>query len=121
MELQAKPLHKALMTFAQERGLQQLGRKRFPAGPNWLTHELNHYKKALAALGLDVDTRRSNGCQVKLMRRSDDSSQKSSTKPSADNAGADNPLQASDAKNDQLARLRAKKAGRQPNEKKEDG
>jgi hypothetical protein len=120
LELQMKALHKALTEFARERELIHLGRKRFPAGPNWLSHELKHYKEILAALGVHVEIWRSNGCNVRLIRRSDGSSQQSSKEPSGGNVIASNQLQTPDAKNEQLARLRAPKTGRQQEKGKEE-
>src|SRR5439155_912172 len=102
-----------LTEFAQERDLLQLGRKRFPRGPNWLSHELHQNKGILAALGVDVEIWRSNGCNVRLTRRLDDSPEQSSKEPSGGKIVAGNQLQTLDAINEQLARLRAVKASRQ--------
>ncbi len=117
LELQAAPLHKALAEFAQERRLLQLGKKRFPGGPGSLSRAMKDHTRALAALGIDVEIWRSNGSHIRLTRRLDGTCEESSGQSSGRNVIASNDLQTTDAKAEQLARLRALKADRREAEK----
>jgi len=111
-EAKAEPLWKQWRQWATDRGLLKIGRKRFPGGSNVLSRQLCELKEVLAALGINVEIKRSNGSLIRLTRRSDDSANQSSGEPSSPKSKPDNENLPSDDTNAVLAKLRARQQKR---------
>jgi hypothetical protein len=94
-----------LSKFSKERGINRLGKRRFPGGPHVLSRKLGQMKIALAQIGVDVNIRRSNGSKVTLVGRMDGSCSEASTVASADNSLAEETLHAEDARKQRILKL----------------
>jgi hypothetical protein len=105
-------LWKEWRDFAEERKLLTLGRKRFPGGANVLSRELRRLTPLLRTLGLIVEIRRSDGSQVTITRRLDDSPAEPSAQSSATNALPETDLRHADDHNARLSRLRERQGQR---------
>jgi hypothetical protein len=100
---------KELEKFGRERGLLLRGRNHFPAGSNVLSRKLKQLRPVLAALGIEVEIGRSNGCRVILTRRLDDSDNEPSAQPSCHKPNGKEQLPTKDDKAERLARLQSKR------------
>lgn len=102
-------LWKELKKFARGRRLLVRGKNRFPGGPNVLSRKLRVLLPVFEQLGIIIDMNRSNGCQVTLSRRLDDSSSKPSGEPSAHNSSNDKGMPSMDDKAKRISRLQQRK------------
>ena len=102
-------LWKDLKKFARSRRLLVRGKNRFPGGPNVLSRKLTVLLPVFEQLGIEIAVKRSNGCQVALSRRLDDSFPEPSTEPSAPNSGNNKGLSLKDDKTERILRLQQRK------------
>jgi hypothetical protein len=80
-----KPLWVMLRRFAQERGILVIGEKRFAGGAQVLSREIDRRLEIFRRLGLQIETRRSNGSHIIIswMDDSDDQSSAHASTPKA--------------------------------------
>lgn len=93
----AASLWKELSKLATQRRLLNIGKRRFPAGPNVFTRTLKLEKESLATLGITIGMQRKDtGCEVTLKRTNDDPITESSSQPSGTKVDNTNTLGATD-------------------------
>lgn len=108
IEEMMQPLWNKLKEFAKERGLLQIGRKRFPGGANVLSRQLSHFAPIFEQLGIQLELVRRNGCRITLTRL-DDSAVEPSAEPSADNSCPTRDLSPEDDRERRRALLLARR------------
>jgi hypothetical protein len=108
-------LWKELKKFARGRRLLVRGKNRFPGGPNVLSRKLALLLPVFEQLGITIDMKRSNGCQVTLTKRLDDSSKEPSGESSASNSSNGHGLSPKDDKTERILRLQQRKQSNEGN------
>jgi hypothetical protein len=108
-EAKMEVLWKELRKFARNRRILVRGKKHFPGGANVLSRKLALLPHVFDQLGITIEMKRSNGCQVTLTRRSDESPKEPSAESSAANPGRGFDLSPKDDKTERVLRLQQRK------------
>ena len=102
-------LWEELHKFAKERGLLGSGKCRFPGGANVLSRKLTAFLKVFEQLGITIVIKRSDGSQVTIFKRSDDSSPEQSVESPEPNSSNNNGLPLMDDKTKSILHLQQRK------------
>jgi hypothetical protein len=111
IETKMKSLWVMLKQFGQERGILAIGNKRFAGGAQVLSREIDRRLDIFRRLGLQIETKRSNGSHI-IISWMDDSDDQSSAHASTPKAQPPKDLGQLDGKCSLRAILEARKASR---------
>ena len=111
----AASLWNELFKLAKDRRLLNIGKQRFPGGPNVFTKKLKCERESLATIGITIDIQRKDtGCEVTLKRTNDDPIPESSSQPSGTKVDSTNTLSATDDRQARIERLANRRSTHQP-------
>lgn len=107
-EGRAEEMYKKLHKFAKDQGPAHAYLRQFPGGPNIMTKKIRKYKKVFESMGVNVELKRNNGCQIEIKCSPDGGDKQPSAQSSAANP-ANQGVSDSDGRNVDLEALKKRK------------